>query len=76
MARPIPPPVFLLKAYAIKQNGEKFHISPSASGDAARWSKGYRSLQAACAAIARKLAEEWTARNARHGKFHRLAKEG
>jgi hypothetical protein len=42
--------------------------------DKQEWSKGYRSLQAACAAIARKLAEEWTARNSRRRKFHRLGK--
>ena len=69
MSRPVPPPVFLLKAFAIKEHDEKFYIAPSGSGDP-RWSKGYRSLQGACAAIARKLAEEWTARNARRRKFH------
>jgi hypothetical protein len=75
MSRPIPPPVFLLKAYAIKQRGEKFCVAPSAVVDKQQWSKGYRSLQAACAAVARKLAEEWTACNARRRKFHRPAKE-
>jgi hypothetical protein len=40
MSRPIPPPVFLLKAYAIKQHGEKFYVAQSAVVDKQEWSKG------------------------------------
>lgn len=65
MSQPIPPVLFALKAWTIKQNGDKY-ISPSvAFHDKPQWSKGYRSLQAACSAIARKLAEEWTRRSER-----------
>ena len=68
--------VFAVKAWTIKKQGEKFYIAQSiAFAEKPHWSKGYASLQAACAAIARKLAEEWTARNARRRKFYKLAKE-
>ena len=74
MSRPIPPALFALKSWTIKKNGEKFYVRSAALADA-KWSKGYRSLQAACSAIARKLAEEWRERNERRRKFHRLSKE-
>jgi hypothetical protein len=66
----MPPPVFQLRAWTIKQSGNRFHIIPSASFGM-RWSKGYKSLQAACAAIARKHAEEWIARNARYARWRK-----
>ena len=76
MSRPIPPALFALSAWTIKQNGEKFYIAPTASFDnKQRWSKGYDSLQRACTAIARKHAEEWTERNTKRIAFHRLARE-
>ena len=70
MSRPIPPAVFALRAWTIKKRGDKFYIIPSAAFGM-RWSKGYKSLQAACAAITRKLAEEWTARNERQSAHYR-----
>lgn len=65
--------VFALKSWTIKvtNDGKAFCISPSVAFDDMRmWSKRYRTLQAACSAIARKLAEEWTARNVRRHKFY------
>jgi hypothetical protein len=71
MARPIPPACFALKSWTIKQQGEKFVIAPTASfDDKTRWSKPYASLQAACAAISRRLAEEWLERAQRRNAFH------
>ena len=76
MSKPIPPALFALKGWSIKKQDEKFFISPTAAfDDKSAWSRGYSSLQAACQAIARKLAEEWAARNERRRKFHRLPKE-
>lgn len=76
MSRPIPPATFALKAWTIKQQGDKFHIVPTASfDDKTRWSKPYATLQRACTAIARKLAEEWTERNGRRRASHGLTKE-
>lgn len=74
MSRPIPPALFALKAWTIKKSGNKFYIIPSAPFGM-RWSKSYKSLQAACAAIARKLAEEWTSRNERRHAHYGLTKE-
>ncbi len=74
MSKPNGATVFALKSWTIKasSDGKAFFISPSvAFDDKPTWSKRYRSLQAACAAISRKLAEEWTARNARRQKFRR-----
>ena len=73
MSKPIPPALFALKGWTIKQHAEKFYIAPtSAFEDKERWSKGYALLQAACSAISRKLAEEWTARNARRKAYDRI----
>jgi hypothetical protein len=75
MSKPIPPVLFALKAWTIKQNGDKCYIRPSvAFHDKPQWSKGYRSLQAACSAIARKLAEEWSRRSERRQTSARLSK--
>ncbi len=71
MSRPIPPATFALKAWTIKQRGGKFYISPTASfDDKTRWSKPYTTLQHACTAIARKLADEWRGRDQRRRQFH------
>ena len=76
MSRPIPPAVFALKAWTIKQHDDRFFIAQTASFDEkSRWSKPYKTLQAACAAIARKLAEEWRSREQRRRTFHGLKKE-
>lgn len=76
MSRPIPPALYALKAWTIKRVGDKFFVAPStAFGNKPNWSKAYASLQAACAAIARNLAEEWTGRHMRHRKLRRLARE-
>ena len=76
MSRPIPPAVFALKAWTIKEHGGKFYIAPTASlDDKRRWSKTYATLQSACTAIARKLAEEWTTRNERRRASYGLTKE-
>lgn len=75
MSKPIPSALFALKAWTIKQKGDKYYISPSAAfHDRPQWSKGYRSLQAACSAIARKLAEEWARRSERRQPSARLSK--
>ena len=66
MSKPYPSTLFALKAWTVKQHGDKFYIAPTAGfDDRLKWSRGYASLQAACAGIARKLAEEWLARSAR-----------
>jgi hypothetical protein len=70
MARPSPA-TYALKAWTIRGSDGKFYISPTASfDDKTKWSKPYTTLQRACTAIARKLAEEWTARNERRREFH------
>jgi len=81
MSKGIPPTVVALQAWTIKQQGHKFYIRPTAFIRKPRWSKGYRSLQAACMALSRKLAEEWTARNERWRRIEahalpRVSKEG
>jgi len=49
---------------------------PTASfDDKQRWSKSYTTLQRACTAIARKLAQEWTTRNERRRASYGLTKE-
>ncbi len=71
MSKPIPPATFALKAWTIKEHGGRFYIAPTASfDDKAKWSKPYATLQRACTAIARKLAEEWTTRNDRRRAVH------
>ena len=79
MSRRIRPARFALKQWTLKRHGAKFYIAPAVSfDDKAKWSKAYNSLQAACAAIARKHAEEWTERNARYVRWcagHGLSKE-
>ena len=76
MSRPIPPAVFALKAWTIKESGGKYFISATGRfEDKPQWGKGYKSLQSACSAVARKLAEEWAERNARRCKFHRIGRE-
>ena len=71
MSRPIPPAVFALKAWTIKQHGDKFYVAPTAAfDDKMKWSKPYATLQRATTAIARKLADEWLQRNDRQQKFY------
>ena len=77
MSKPIPPATFALKAWTIKQQGEKFYIAPTASfDDKQRWSKSYATLQHACTAIARKHADEWLMRNKKRTTSYGLTKEG
>jgi hypothetical protein len=76
MSRPIPPAVFALRAWTIKQQGDKFYIAPTAVfDDRQRWSKGYDTLQRACMAIARKHVEEWLKRNKRRKHFYGLKED-
>ena len=71
MSRPIPPATYALKAWTVKQHGDKFYIAPTASfDDRTRWSKPYTTLQRACTAIARKLAREWQSRDNRRREFY------
>lgn len=73
MSKPIAPAIFALKPWTIKEHGGKFYIAPTAAFDDKRlWSKPYATLQRACAAIARKLAEEWLARDKRRRSYHGL----
>jgi len=75
MSRPIPPAVFALKAWTIKQHGDKFYVAPTAAfDDKMKWSKPYATLQRATTAIARKLADEWLQRSDRQQKVY--GKEG
>jgi hypothetical protein len=68
--------VFALQAWTIKQQGGKFYIAATASfEDRARWSKPYDSLQRACTAIARKLAQEWQTRAARRRAHYGLKED-
>ena len=80
MSRATRPAIFALRQWTIKQRGEKFYIAPAVSFNGkAKWSTGYKSLQAACAAIARKHAQEWVQRHARYARWcarHPLSKEG
>lgn len=72
MTKPNGATVFALKAYSVKRIADRFYIAPTAAfTDKQRWGKSYATLQAATAAIARQLAEEWLQRNTRHEKFHR-----
>jgi hypothetical protein len=54
--------IFALKGFTIKTEGAKFFVSPTGRNT---WSGPYKSLQHATTAIARKLAREFTKRNAR-----------
>ena len=64
--------VFALKAWTIKFHEKKFYVAPTnAPDEKQRWGKPYASLQAACAAIARRHADEWRARDQRRSAFHR-----
>ena len=54
--------VFALKGFTIKSEHDKFFVSPTGYAD---WSGPYKSLRHATTAIARKLAREFTERNAR-----------
>jgi hypothetical protein len=54
--------VFALKGFTIKTEGAKFFVSPTGRNT---WSGPYKSLHHATTAIARKLAREFTQRNAR-----------
>jgi len=74
MSKPIPPAIYALRAWTIKERGDKFYIIPSGAFGM-RWSKSYKSLQAACAAVARKHAEEWIERDERRCNFHGIKKE-
>lgn len=76
MSRPIPPALFALRAWTIKEHGGKFFIAPTAAfDDKLKWSKPYATLQRATTAIARKMADEWRDRNQRREKFYGV-KEG
>jgi hypothetical protein len=76
MARPIPPATFALKSWTIKMQNDKYFVAPTASfDDKTRWSKSYATLQHACTAIARKLAEEWTTRNKKRAASHGLKED-
>ena len=54
--------VFALKGFTIKSDHGKFFVSPTGYAD---WSGPYKSLHHATTAIARKLAREFTERDAR-----------
>ena len=56
------PRVFALKGFTIKSDHGKFFVSPTGH---AKWDGPYKSLHHATTAIARKLAREFTQRNAR-----------
>lgn len=72
MTKPNGATVFALKAYSVKRSDDRFYIAPTAGfTDKPRWSKSYATLQAATAAIARQLAEEWLQRSKRQETFHR-----
>ena len=65
--------VYALRAYSVKRLADnKWSIAPTCGfDDKPAWSKPYATLQAACAAIARKHADEWHTRNERRNAFHR-----
>ena len=54
--------VFALKGFTIKRDHGKFFVSPTGH---AKWAGPYKSLHHATTAIARKLAREFTERDAR-----------
>ena len=54
--------VFALKGFTIKSDHGEFFVSPTGH---AKWAGPYKSLHHATTAIARKLAREFTERNAR-----------
>lgn len=54
--------VFALKGFTIKTKAGQFFVSPT---DRNQWAGPYKSLQHATTAIARRLAHEFTERNAR-----------
>lgn len=59
----LPARVFALMGFTIKTDNGKFFVSPTGYN---RWSGPYKSLHHATTAIARKLAREFTERDARH----------
>ena len=60
--------VYALKSHTIRIVSGKFYTAPTA--DQSKFSGPYKSLQACCSAIARKLGEELTTRRTRAEKFH------
>lgn len=58
--------VFALKGFTIKNEGEKFFVSPTGRNT---WAGPYKSLHHATTAIARKLAREFTQRTGRLQKL-------
>jgi hypothetical protein len=61
---------YALRAYTVRRHGDKFYIAPTCAFEKPRWSKAYASLQAACATIARRHADEWRERDQRRSAFY------
>lgn len=59
---------YALRSHTIKVVSGKFYASATLDPD--KQSGPYKTLQACCAAIARKLGEEFTARKTRVEKWH------
>jgi hypothetical protein len=60
------------RAYTVRRQGNKFYIPLTCAFDGKpQWGKPYASLQAACAAIARRYADEWRRRDQRRNAFYR-----
>jgi hypothetical protein len=76
VSRPIPPALFAMKSWRIKKQGNKFFIAPTAAfDDRVKWSKPYATLQRACTAIARHMADEWRERNERRRRHYGLKED-
>jgi hypothetical protein len=72
MQKQVSKAVYALQGWTIeKWGGARFYIAPTAQAAAKdAWHRPYATLQRATTAIARKLAEEWSARHARVCGFH------
>jgi hypothetical protein len=64
--------VFALRGYTVKVENGKFYVAPTF--DQSTYAGPYKSLQHATTAIARKLAKEFSDRNAKLDAFHGVDK--
>ena len=60
--------IYALRSHTVKVVDGKFYTAPTS--DQSMFAGPYKSLQACCAAISRKLGEEFTTRKSKVEKYH------
>lgn len=68
----VPPALYALTQWAIRQTDSGWAIAPARGADGAKWSKPYRTREDAIGAIAAKLLAELTERHVRRCTFYRV----